>query len=332
MIGDRLALRLKEDGHAMAHSIEELEAGGLPAWRLHDQASDMSATWVPPAGMLGASLLHHGEELLWQGPGVTGYARDGSFMGIPFLYPWANRLAGYRYQAGGHDIELDPRSPLLKLDPNRLPIHGLLTASSRWSVEEAMADGDGARLLASLEFDDPGLLSAFPFPHRVEMEVTVSGGELGVTTTVVGMGTKPVPVAFGFHPYLQIPGVPRSEWEVSFPVRRRLMTDDRMIPTGQTESVEPLKGPIGDRTWDDGFDRIDTPAHFAVSGAGRTIQVQFGAGYPVAQIYAPPGEQYICIEPMTAPTNALAGPDDALAWVHPGERWSAVFRIASTIG
>jgi len=318
--------------HSTTYSIEEHEAEGLRAWRLHDEASDLYATWVPPAGMLGASLVHHGKELLWQGPGVAGYARNGSFMGIPFLYPWANRLAGYRYRAGGHEVELDPGSALLKLDPNRLPIHGLLTASSRWSMDEAAADGDGARLLASLEFDDPGLLSAFPFPHRIEMEVTVSAGTLGVTTTVVGTGSEPVPVAFGFHPYLQIPSAPRSEWEVSFPVRCLLMLDDRMIPTGETKPVEPITGPIGDRTWDDGFDRVDTPAQFVVSGPGQTIQVEFGAGYPVAQIYAPPGEQYICIEPMTARTNALAHSDGELTWVQPGERWSAVFRIVSTIG
>ena len=67
-----------------------------------------------------------------------------------------------------------------------------------------------------------------------------------------------------------------------------------------------------------------------VSGPGQTIQVEFGAGYPVAQIYAPPGEQYICIEPMTARTNALARSE--LTWVQPGEWWSAVFRIVSTIG
>lgn len=293
--------------------------------------ADLCATWVPPAGMLGASLLHHGEELLWQGPGVAEYARNGSFMGVPFLYPWANRLAGYRYRAGGHDVEFDPGLAPLKLDPNRLPIHGLLTGSSGWSVDEAAADGDRARLVASLEFDDPELLSAFPFPHRIEMEVTASGAAVGVTTTVVATGSEPVPVAFGFHPYFQIPAVPRSEWEVSFPVRRRLTLDDRMIPTGETQPVDPITGPIGGRTWDAGFDRIDTPARFVVSGAGRTIQVEFDAGYPVAQIYAPPDEEYICIEPMTARTNALADPHAELSWVQPGERWSAVFRIASTI-
>ena len=36
----------------------------------------------------------------------------------------------------------------------------------------------------------------------------------------------PVPVSFGFHPYLLLPGVPRAEWQVAVPVRRRLDLDE----------------------------------------------------------------------------------------------------------
>ena len=35
----------------------------------------------------------------------------------------------------------------------------------------------------------------------------------------------PVPVAFGYHPYLVLPGVPRAEWEVELPVDARLLLD-----------------------------------------------------------------------------------------------------------
>jgi galactose mutarotase-like enzyme len=114
---------------------------------------------------------------------------------------------------------------------------------------------------------------------------------------------------------------------VSFPVRRRLRHDARLIPTGATERVRPLRGEIGERTWDDGFDRLDRPARFALSGGRRTIRVEYLIGYPIAQIFAPPGQEYVCVEPMTARANALTGPDARLTWVAPGHRWSAPFRI-----
>ena len=55
--------------------------------------------------------------------------------------------------------------------------------------------------------------------------------------------------------------------------------------------------------------------------------MEYLTGYRVAQIFALPGQEYVCVEPMTAPTNALAGPDGALTWVPEGQRHSAAFRI-----
>lgn len=309
------------------YGIEMTRVAGASAWALRDEGAGLRTTWVPRAGMLGASLVHRGEEMLWQGAGVPGYAREGKFMGIPFLHPWANRLDGFSYRAGGHEVVLDPASPLLKLN-NGLPIHGVLTASRRWVVREVAADGGRAKLSASFAFDRPELLAVFPFRHRVDLEVELSGGALSVRTTLTATGSDAVPVAFGFHPYLQIPGIPRAEWEVRFPVRRRLVLDSRLIPTGATKQVRPLTGAIGNRTWDDAFDRVEKQSSFTVHGGERAIEVQYTDGYPCAQIFAPPEQEYICIEPMTAPGNALAGPDERLEWVPPGEQRSASFRIA----
>jgi aldose 1-epimerase len=304
---------------------------GLRAWVLHDDVADLHATWVPEAGMLGASLVDRGQELLWRGAGARAYAEERKFAGIPFLHPWANRLDHFGYRAGGRDVALDPASPLLLLDDNGLPIHGVLNASRRWSVQEAVAGSSAARLAAVLDFDGPDLLGAFPFPHRVEMVIELGGGALQVGIVLTATGAEPVPVAFGFHPYLRLPGAPRAEWVVAFPVRRRVLLDQRGLPTGATEPVNPIAGPIGQRTWDDCFDRVDSPARFELSGGGRRISVELSDGYRVAQIFAPPGEEYVCIEPMTAPVNALAGPDRELAWVQPGQRHGASFRIACNL-
>jgi len=186
---------------------------------------------------------------------------------------------------------------------------------------------DGARLVSSLDFDRPELLEAFPFPHRVQLTIEVSAGAVQVRTTLTATGSEPVPVAFGFHPYFRLPGLPRARWEVGFPVHERLPLDPHMVPTGATEPARPLTGAVGERTWDDEFDDVDPGACFQLSGGGRTIEVHYAEGYPVAQIFAPPGAEYVCIEPMTALANALEGPDDQLRWVPVGEQHSATFRI-----
>ena len=71
--------------------------------QLSDEESGLEATFVPGAGMLCCSLRHRGEELLAQNDGVDAYARQGKTMGIPLLYPWANRLAGLRLQRRRED-------------------------------------------------------------------------------------------------------------------------------------------------------------------------------------------------------------------------------------
>ena len=66
-------------------------------------------------------------------------------------------------------------------------------------------------------------------------------------------------------------------------------------------AIEP--GPLGDEEYDDLFPELAEPAVFAVEGGGRRIEVAFEEGYPVAQVYAPPDQDFICFEPMAAPTS-----------------------------
>src|SRR3954449_8137618 len=116
----------------VAPGIEETTREGYPAITLTD--GDLTATFVPQLGMIGASLTHEGEELLGQRNGLAAYEAKGSTMGIPMLYPWANRLAGLDYEAAGKRVSIDADSPRIRLDPNGLPIHGVLAANSQWEV------------------------------------------------------------------------------------------------------------------------------------------------------------------------------------------------------
>ena len=311
----------------MSHLITETTIDGFGAIVLAAPHAHVEAAFVPSAGMVGCSLRHRGEELLGQRGGLAAYVERGSSFGIPLLHPWANRLAEPRYRAGSDVVELDPDRSPLKFDENGLPIHGVLAASNHWRVSEASADHEGARLEATLAFGShPELLAAFPFPHELQLEARLSGGELTIGTVLRPTGVAPVPVSFGFHPYLTLPGVPRGEWELSLPVRRRALLDDRGIPTGETEEPPFTSGQLGEREFDDLFPELEEPARFTLEGGGRRISLDFLLGYHVAQVFAPPGSDFICFEPMTAPTNALVT-GERLMQVPPDRRYEAAFRI-----
>ena len=60
---------------------------------LRDPSSALSAVYIPGAGMLATSLSDGGIELLGQRRGLDAYVSAGKTMGVPLLYPWANRLS-----------------------------------------------------------------------------------------------------------------------------------------------------------------------------------------------------------------------------------------------
>jgi galactose mutarotase-like enzyme len=158
------------------------------------------------------------------------------------------------------------------------------------------------------------------------VEATLADDALTIRTTLTATAAVPVPVAFGYHPYLTLPGVPRAEWEVELPVERRLVLDENMIPTGEEEPPGFRRGALEARSLDDAYVMPERPRAFTVSGGGRTLGLQFLEGYTHAQVFAPDGQELICFEPMTAPANALAS-HDGLRLAPPGEPFTAAFRI-----
>ena len=287
------------------------------------KAGDLEATFAPGAGMIGTSLRHRGDELLEQRDGLDAYVKSAKTFGIPLLHPWANRIDGSRYSVAGKDVELDLNSPLVHTEDNGLPIHGLASACPYWEVVGRDTDGLHARLDYGAHED---LLAGFPFPHTLEIEISLDPDALHHTTRLTATTDQPVPVSFGYHPYLTLPGVAREDFLVTFPVRRQMLLDDRGIPTGTDEVANIPPGALGDRTYDDGFSELREPVEFGVEGGGRRIGVRFDEGYPYAQVWAPPGEQFICYEPMTAPTNALVT-HDGLAFARPDDAYEARFSL-----
>ena len=270
---------------------------------LRDPASSVAAQFVPEAGMIGTSLSDDGVELLGQRRGLEAYLSAGKTMGIPILYPWANRLADNTYTAQDVTVTLTPGQNRVRADPNGLPIHGVLAAYPGWRMTTETAD----ELSAEVDFGaDPELLESFPYPHVLSVAVRLAERALTIRATVTATGDRAVPLCFGFHPYLRLPDVARADWVIETPPLRHLGLDERGLPTGETSEQPAKSEPLGDKAFDDAYDQVGDGAVFAVSGGGRRLEVHFEQGYSATQIFAPPSEDLVCFEPMTAPTDALS--------------------------
>lgn len=292
----------------------------------------LELTLLTELGMVGSSLLHRGEELLAMRGGPAAYANEveGSTFGIPVLAPWANRLSAWDYEVDGRVVVLDHDSPVVHRDRSSgLPMHGLLGASRHWRI----ADHDASSVWAELDFNEhPELLAAFPFPHVLTYRATVGVSSVEIGLTVTPTADVPVPISFGFHPYLTLPGTPRESWTIELGVRRRVVLSELGLPTRTAVELAAgeLDGPLADRTFDDNFDRlVGTPPRFALADGRRRIELVFVDGYDVAQVYSPAGAAFICFEPMTAPVDALRS-GEALRFAQPGSPFTATFRVVVT--
>jgi len=248
-------------------------------------------------------------------------------MGIPLLYPWANRLAGFDYSVAGRTVAIPHDPARIALDDNGLSIHGVIGGRQVWEPTRT-PDGRGQSLAASLSWSQsqPELFEVFPFRHDLHYQARLADGRLEIEITVHACGADPVSLAFGFHAYPSPPGATRERWLVELPPLRRLALDTREIPVGPERALPGQRLELAGHEFDDGFDTVADPACFAVAAAGRRIALEFLEGYPCVQVFAPLSGCFICFEPMTAPANALRS-GAGLRVLDPGERYWARFSV-----
>lgn len=280
------------------------------------------ASFAPDANMICHSLRLDGTERLSQRRGLERYAEQGSTMGVPLLFPWANRLGRRSFSVAGREIEL-PRDPArVHEDGDGTPLHGLTPSLMRWG--EAVTEP--GRASARLSWTSPELLELFPFAHELDFTAELAPGELTIALAVRAVHGDPVPVAFGFHPYLQLVGAPREAWSIELPPCRALELDARMLPTGATRPAPDGPLALAERGYDDAFALEADGGRFTARAGERSLSVELLEGFPFAQIFSPPGTDFVCFEPMSAPANALVS-GEGLTVLQPGEAHRARFRI-----
>jgi len=301
-------------------STEVVEGRFRGASSLALTSGDLVATFLPNLGMTGVSLQYRGAEHLAL-PGGLAALRAGATLGLPLLAPWANRLAARRYRAGRVGVDLSGLE--LTTDDHGLPMHGLLVGKPGWRIGRRGTRGDTAWLHAAIDVDAP----AFPFPHRVELKVTARDARLAMGATVIPTGRRPVPIAFGWHPYLRLPTAARSTWRLRLPPRHHLALDGRGIPTGESNPEPAEAAPIGRRTFDDLY-RLGRHRRLALEADSVAIELHCAENYPFAQVWVPPGRRFAALEPMAAPTNALVA--GTTPFVPSGEAFTATFALTIT--
>ncbi|MCW5966081.1 MAG: aldose 1-epimerase [Bryobacterales bacterium] len=295
-----------------AFIAETTTLDGMEVLRLRDQDRSVQVTIAPSAGNNAVEFSLRGQNYMFTGGLSPVEVRDRKRLcGNPLLAPWANRLLPSSFPANGRTFQLQEGIGNLRKDGNGLPIHGLLAFSSAWELMHLEAFEDRAEATCRLEFwRYPELMAQWPFAHSIFLTYRLRSGALEVETVIENYAVEPMPVAIGYHPYFQLPGVPRDLWHATIPARKITILNDKLTPTGETNPFTPseplaLREHVLDNIFEDLVLDEEQRATFSVSGGGRRLSVVYGPRYPVAVVYAPRGQEFICFEPMTGVTNQL---------------------------
>jgi aldose 1-epimerase len=321
---------------AANYSAEKLTVDSVDIARLKDVAHAMEVSICPSVGNIAYDMTVNGKQILLPPYAALAEwkAKPGQ-SGIPFLAPWANRLDQDAYWANGHKYLLNPGAATLRRDQNGHPIHGLLLFAD-WQIVNLHADRQAAEATSRLEFwKNPGWMAQFPFAHTIEMTYRLAAGVLEVRTSIENHSLEPMPLVIGFHPWYQIPEIPRDEWTIHVPVREHYMLSGAFIPTGETKPADlPDPTPLSGRQFDDVYGGVKEADEFWVEAMGRRISVRFGPKFPIAVVYAPQTKNVVCFEPMTAITNAFnlahEGVYRGLPSIAPGASWAESFWVRAS--
>jgi len=314
---------------------------GVDIVRLTDQSAGVEVSIAPSIGNRAYEMKVHGGNVLYLGAADVGQLKERpGLSGIPFLAPWANRMADGGFWANGKKYTFNSGLGSLRVPPTGIAMHGMLSTSPLWEVTEVSADAQSAHVTSRFEFwKHPELMANWPFAHEYEMTYRLSGGTLEVVTTVINRSAEPMPLALGYHPYYNLPGVPRDEAVAHIPARTAVVTDDRLVATGEMKPMDlPDPTPLKGRTLDNGYTDLIRDAQgratFSLEGGGKKIEVTYGPKWIVAVVWEPANTNFICFEPMAGITNgpnlAHEGKYPQLQSLAPGATWRESFWVKAS--
>jgi aldose 1-epimerase len=326
---------------AQNYAAQKSTDHGVAIVRLTDAAHGVEVLIAPEIGNRAYAINVHGKNILYLGAADVGALKQRpALSGIPFLAPWANRMAGGGFWANGKKYTFNSDLGTVRVQPNGIAMHGMLSTSALWEVSDVASDAKSAYVTSRFEFwKHPELMANWPFAHEYEMTYRLADGALEVVTTVISRSAEPMPLALGYHPYYNLPDVARDDAVAHIPAKTAVVTDDRLVATGEMKPMDlPDPTPLKDRTLDNGYTDLirdaDGRATFSLQGGGKKIEVTYGPKWLVAVVWEPAKQNFICFEPMAAITNgpnlAHDGKYPQQQILAPGATWRESFWVRAS--
>jgi galactose mutarotase-like enzyme len=238
-------------------------------------AHGQSAAWLAPArGGMVTRFSVAGEDVLYLDEATLADPSKNVRGGIPILFPIAGKLAP--------DMLAGATAPL--------PQHGFARNRS-WRVVAQEPD----RAVLMLEAD-AATRAAYPHDFALRFTYALSDGRLAIEQRFENRGTTPMPIHWGIHPYFAVPDKAAA----------RVATDATAAWNNVAGAPVPFTG-VDFRSGEIDLHLLDhRPAGTRLSRPeARDVVLDWSADHRVLVLWTLPGRPFICVEPWSAPANAL---------------------------
>jgi len=210
------------------------------------------------------------------------------------LVPFSGRITNGRFSFGGREVRLPP-------DEICVPhaIHGRGWRTS-WEVMET--DAAHARLCFVHEGGD----AAWPWPWSFtgEQDFRLTVGALTVAMTLTNRADEPMPGGLGLHPFFEA----RSRARLATALPFVWESGAGGVPVGLASTPEKWRFDAGRPMKNVEVDHCfsGSGGRFAIAWEDRPFTLRIEAeGAPHAIVYAPPGEDFFCAEPVSHAPDAV---------------------------
>lgn len=260
-------------------------------------AAPLSVTLAPEVGgsIISFTKEKDGEKINMMHPARDGAVahRDATSTACYPLVPYSNRIRGGTFSFQGKEWTVPRNHPHLAD-----PLHGE-GWQRRWQVEEQSE----TELLLTFSHDSQN--GAFPFSYRAKQQIVLTAEKLSVTMSLTNLSNETFPFGLGLHPFFD----KTPDATLTMPNPLTWAHEGQPIPsepytTPPEWDFTAPKSLIG-LDLDTCFSTPDASARLSWPERKIALNIDSGGACKHMVVYAPPGESFFCVEPVTNANDAF---------------------------
>lgn len=268
---------------------------------LTDEQAQSQIEIVPERGGIITRWRVKGEDLFYLDEARFAEPKMSIRGGNPILFPICGNLPDNIYTYKGRQYQLKQ--------------HGF-ARDLPWEVSDTKI-GECASITLTLKSNE-STLAVYPFKFQLVFTYQLQGQRLKILQNYINQSDEVMPFAAGFHPYFLAQD--KNQLEFSIPANQYLDHLDRQTYPFTKFDFERDEIDIA-------FTSLSKHSSYIKDTVRNCkITLHYSDFYSALVFWTVKGKDYVCLEPWSAPRNAL-NTKEQLSYIEPQSTYSAVFEM-----